>query len=246
MPDGVPARAPDALASSGLRGCRHTAVRDTEPSAPVAARMRRRCAACSSPAAPASSARTSASRSPRAIPDWEVVALDNLNAPRLGAQPAAPARGGRRVRARRRARRATTCSASSELDAIVECSAEPSVMAGRRRLARLPRADEPRRRLPLPRARPPRRRAARVPLDRAASTPSRRSSALAYAETETRFELERRAGACPGLSEHGVAEALPARRRAHALRRDQARRRAADRRVRRDATGCARWSTAAA
>ena len=51
-------------------------------------------------------------------------------APRLRAQPPAAARGRRRVRPRRRARARRPARAADEIDAIVECSAEPSVLAG--------------------------------------------------------------------------------------------------------------------
>ena len=50
------------------------------------------------------------------------------------------------------------------VQAIVECSAEPSVLAGMGSGRRLRRADEPARRAQLPRAGAARRRAVRVPL----------------------------------------------------------------------------------
>ena len=60
---------------------------------------------------------------------WEVVALDNLH--RRGSELNLPRlRRRASVRARRRARAATTCSTLGPVDALVECSAEPSVMAG--------------------------------------------------------------------------------------------------------------------
>ena len=63
-------------------------------------------------------------------PEWEVIALDNLyrkgselNLPRL--------RGGRgRVRPRRRPRARRPGRAAADLTALIECSAEPSVMSG--------------------------------------------------------------------------------------------------------------------
>ena len=129
-------------------------------------------------------------------------------AARLRAQPAAPARrpASRFVHGdvrepRRPARR------SARVDAIVECSAEPSVLAGRRRRARLRRADEPRRRLPLPRARAPRRGAARVPLDQPRLSRRGARARCAFDEAETRFELAA-SSRCRALAA-GIAEDFP-------------------------------------
>ena len=142
-----------------------------------------------------------ASRSPSATPTGSVVALRQPQAPRLGAQPRRGcARPGVRVRARRRARAATTCCALGDVDAIVECSAEPSRARRRRRRARLPRADEPARRLPLPRARAPRRRAVRLPLDQPRLSRRRRSSALALRGGARRASSSRDEQPVPGAS----------------------------------------------
>ena len=61
---------------------------------------------------------------------WEVVAFDNLH--RRGSELNLPRLrdGWRRIRARRRARRRRTCSASARSTRSIECSAEPSVLAG--------------------------------------------------------------------------------------------------------------------
>ena len=122
-------------------------------------------------------------------------------APRLRAQPAAPARRRRAVRARRRARARRPRSRLGAVDALVECSAEPSVLAGLDGGARLPRPDEPRRRVQLPRAAPPRRRAARLPLDEprlpgrgaARRSPTRRPRRASSSPTSSRCRARRRA-----------------------------------------------------
>ena len=122
---------------------------------------------------------------------------------------------------------------SAAIDAIVECSAEPSVLAGRRRRRRLPRAARTSSaRYNCLELAPPRRRAARVPLDEPRLS---RRGARARSPTrrrETRFELDAEQP-LPGVSARGIAEDFPLDGRAHALRRDEARGRAADRRVRR-------------
>ena len=69
--------------------------------------------------------------------DWEVVALDNAQAPRLGAQPRAAARGRASSSSTATCASATTCAALEPVEALVECSAEPSVLAGHGRRRRL-------------------------------------------------------------------------------------------------------------
>ena len=62
-------------------------------------------------------------------PDWEIVAFDNLKRRGSELNLAAPARGRRALRARRRAL-ARRPAGARPVDAIVECSAEPSALAG--------------------------------------------------------------------------------------------------------------------
>ena len=83
-------------------------------------------------------------------PDWEIVALDNLHAARLGAQPSAAARAGVEF-VHGDVREPADLRPPASFDAMIECSAEPSALAGLdRRLLRGP--DQPARRLQLPRA----------------------------------------------------------------------------------------------
>ena len=163
-----------------------------------------------SPAAPASSAPTSRSRWPSATPTGRSSPRQPPPA-RLGAEPAAPARGGRRVRARRRAR------------------AEDLARVGRDRRARrvLGRAvgDGGRRRRAatsssstnllgayhcLELARPP-RRAGRLPLDQPRLSGRRARARSRSREAETRFELADEQPLAGRLAD-GHRRGLPARR----------------------------------
>ena len=102
-----------------------------------------------------------------------------------------------------------------------------------------------RRRLPLPRARAPRRRPVHLPLDEP-RLPGR-AALNRLALRERRDPLRARAApAAPRRLRARDRGGLPARRRAHAVRRDEARGRAARRGVRRRVRRCPRWSTAAA
>ena len=163
-------------------------------------------------------------------PDWEIVALDNLmrrgselNLPRLREagvefvhgdvrEPADLAAAGRLRRDGRVLGRA--------------------VGPGRLRRHLLLGPDQPDRRLQLPRAGAPRRGLRRLPLDQ----PRLPGRAAARARASRR---RRPASSWPPSSRSpapgpaGISEELPAGRRAHALRRHQARGRAADRGVRR-------------
>ncbi len=96
--------------------------------------------------------------------DWEIVAFDNLRAARLRAQPAAAARGRRRLRPRRRARarRPARAGAGRRARRVLR----RALRARRdRRPDRLRGPQQPAGRLQLPRARAPRGGAGRVPLD---------------------------------------------------------------------------------
>ena len=139
-------------------------------------------------------------------PDWQVVAFDNLkrrgaelNLPRLRAAGAAFVHGD--------VREPDDFAELDRIDAIVECSAEPSVLAGREggteylvhtnlvgayhclELAR-------------------RHDAQFVFLSTSRVYPVAALEALSYRETDTRFELED-AQPLPGASARGVAEDLP-------------------------------------
>ena len=144
-----------------------------------------------SPAAPASWAPTSRSRWPGRRPGG--ARARQPAPPRLRAEPAAARDGRGRVRARRRAR-ARRLERLPQLDAIVECSAEPSVMSGIDGRHLLPRAHQPHRRLQLPRAGAPRRRRDACSSPPAASIRSRRWRRSALEEEPTRFEIAERAG----------------------------------------------------
>jgi CDP-paratose 2-epimerase len=139
-------------------------------------------------------------------PDWELVALDNLsrrgselNLPRLREAGVAFLHGDVRSR--------DDVLGAGELDALVECSAEPSVMAGvggspdylvQTNLVGAYHCLELARR----------ERAQLVFLSTSRVYPVRPLEAAAFIETETRFELAAEQE-LPGLSEHGVAETLP-------------------------------------
>ena len=137
----------------------------------------------------------------------EVIALDSLkrrgselNLARLREAGVAFVHGDVRERA--------DLLALEPVEAIVECSAEPSVLAGMGTRRRLRRADEPARRAQLPRARAPRRRAVRVPLDQPRLSRRAAARGSALREGETRFELEAEQPLA-GASEHGIAEDFP-------------------------------------
>ena len=160
-------------------------------------------------------------------PDWTLVALDNLrrrgselNLPRLREHGVAFVHGDVRV--------LDDVLGVGELDAIVECSAEPSVLAGGDYVVQsnLVGAYHC---LELAR----RRGADLVFLSSSRVYPVAALEALAYVETESRFELLAEQPLA-GRRRGGHRRGLPARGRADDLRRDQARRRAADRRVPRE------------
>jgi CDP-paratose 2-epimerase len=139
-------------------------------------------------------------------PGWEVVALDSLrrrgselNLPRLRAAGVTFVHGAVRVR--------DDVLAAGPADAIVECSAEPSVLAGAGgtpdylvqtnllgayHCLELARRDG----------------AQVVFLSTSRVYPVRTLESARFTETETRFELDGEQPV-PGLSEHGVAEDLP-------------------------------------
>jgi CDP-paratose 2-epimerase len=139
-------------------------------------------------------------------PDWELVALDNLsrrgselNLPRLREAGVAFLHGDVRSR--------DDVLGAGDLDALVECSAEPSVMAGvggspdylvQTNLVGAYHCLELARR----------ERAQLVFLSTSRVYPVKALEAAAFTETETRFELAAEQE-LPGLSEHGVAETLP-------------------------------------
>ena len=139
-------------------------------------------------------------------PDWELVALDNLsrrgselNLPRLREAGVAFLHGDVRSR--------DDLLGAGELDAIVECSAEPSVLAGvggspdylvQTNLVGAYHCLELARR----------ERAQLVFLSTSRVYPVATLEAAAHTEAQTRFELSPEQ-AVPGLSEHGVAETLP-------------------------------------
>jgi len=135
-------------------------------------------------------------------PDWELVALDNLrrrgselNLPRLREHGVAFVHGDVRV--------LDDVLAVGELDAIVECSAEPSVLAGGDYVvqANLVGAYHC---LELAR----RRGADLVFLSSSRVYPLASLEALAYVETPSRFELEAEQP-LPGASAAGIAEDFP-------------------------------------
>ena len=121
--------------------------------------------------------------------------------------------------------------ALDEHDALVECSAEPSALAGRRRQHRLRAAQQPAGRLPLPRARAPRRRPGRVPVHQPRVSVRAPSTPPAHVEAPTRYELAPEQ-ALAGHQRRRRRRVLPARGRAHPVRGHQAGRRAAGHRVR--------------
>jgi len=139
-------------------------------------------------------------------PGWELVALDNLsrrgselNLPRLREAGVAFHHGDVRSR--------EDVLGAGALDALVECSAEPSVMAGvggspdylvQTNLVGAYHCLELARR----------ERAQLVFLSTSRVYPVKALEGAAYSETDTRFELAAEQ-ALPGLSEHGVAETLP-------------------------------------
>jgi len=139
-------------------------------------------------------------------PGWELVALDNLsrrgselNLPRLREAGVAFRHGD--------VRSGDDVLGAGEVDAIVECSAEPSVMAGldgspdylvQTNLVGAYHCLELARR----------ERAQLVFLSTSRVYPVAALEQAAFTEAETRFELVAEQ-ALPGLSEHGVAETLP-------------------------------------
>ena len=133
-------------------------------------------------------------------PDWERRRVRQPQAARLRAQPPAPARG-------RASRSSTaTCACATTCSRVERRRRDRRVLgravgAGRdRRRARLPRPDEPARRLPLPRAGAPRRRAVRVPLDRRGSTRSRTLEAAALRRRPRPASSSPPSQAVPGLT----------------------------------------------
>ena len=126
-------------------------------------------------------------------------------APRLRAQPAAPARG-RRAFVHGDVRERDDLLGIEPVEAIVECSAEPSVLAGMG-AARTSSCRRTSRRAQLPRARPPRRRAFRLPLDQPRL--SRRSAARANLARTRRASRSRPRSPSRARREHGIAEDFP-------------------------------------
>jgi CDP-paratose 2-epimerase len=139
-------------------------------------------------------------------PDWEVVALDNLhrrgselNLPRLGAGGVCFVHGD--------VREPEDLRAAGPFDALVECSAEPSVMAGvnggrdflvqTNLLGAYHCLEEA-----------ARHGAQVVFLSTSRVYPVTALGALCFRETETRFELAEEQP-LPGASAHGVAESFP-------------------------------------
>ena len=155
-------------------------------------------------------------------PDWEVVALDNLQAPRLGAQPAAACARPASRSSTATCARPTTSLALEPVDAIVECSAEPSVLAGRRRRPDYLVQTNLVGAYNCLELAAPRRRRSSSSSRRAASTRSRRSTRSRYEEARDALRAARRAGRRGRVAARD-RRGLPARRRAHALRRDEAR-----------------------
>ena len=96
-------------------------------------------------------------------PDWDVVAYDNLYRRGSELNPPRLERAGIRF-VKGDVRDLDGLLALDPVDALIECSAEPSVLAGGGRRDRLHGPDQPERRLQLPRARPAGRGSARLPL----------------------------------------------------------------------------------
>ena len=173
--------------------------------------------------------RNRARRPPRG---WEVTALDNLqrrgselNLPRLRAAGVA-------FRARRRPRRRTTCATLGPVDALVECSAEPSVWPG---VDGAPRLRGPARTCSAPThclELAAAHGAQVVFLSTSRVYPIGALQRARADETRDALRARRRAAAARRLGRRH-RRGLPARGRAHALRRDEARGRAAHRGVRR-------------
>ena len=161
-------------------------------------------------------------------PEWEVVALDNLyrrgsalNLPRLAEAGVEFVEGD--------VRRPEDLQALPPVSAMVECSAEPSVMSGvdgdtgylvHTNLTGAYNCLEAARR----------DGAFVVFLSTSRVYPVAPQVELKLEEAETRFEIARRAGRPRRLAGRDL-RGLPAGRRPHSLRRHQARRRAADRGV---------------
>ena len=139
-------------------------------------------------------------------PDWQLVALDNLS--RRGSELNLPRLREAGVAFRHAdVRSQADVLAAGEVDAIVECSAEPSVLAGvggspdylvQTNLVGAYHCLELARR----------ERAQLVFLSTSRVYPVRTLESAAFTEAGTRFELAAEQ-ALPGLSEHGVAETLP-------------------------------------
>ncbi len=192
-----------------------------------AAIIARRCA-CSSPAGRASSAPTWPSGWPGATPSWELVAVDNLR--RRGAELNLPRLRDAGVHFQHAdVRVLDDLLTLGELDAVVECSAEPSALAGvdgspdyviQSNLVGAYHCLELARR----------RGAYMVFLSTSRVYPVAALNALALEETDTRLELAARA-ACSRRVAGRDRRGFPARRGPYALRLDQTRGRAADRGV---------------
>jgi CDP-paratose 2-epimerase len=139
-------------------------------------------------------------------PNWELVALDNLS--RRGSELNLPRLREAGVAFRHAdVRSQADVLAAGEVDAIVECSAEPSVLAGvggsadylvQTNLVGAYHCLELARR----------ERAQLVFLSTSRVYPVRALEGAAFTEAGTRFELAAEQ-TLPGLSEHGVAETLP-------------------------------------
>ena len=175
-------------------------------------------------------------------PDWEIVALDNLmrrgselNLPRLREAGVEFLHGD--------VREPADLEAAGAFDAMVECSAEPSVLAGFADPSYSVQTNLLGAFNCLERARA--EEAFVVFLSTSRVYPVAPQLELALEEAETRFELSRRATRRRGRA-GGHRRGLPAGGGAHPLRRDQALRRAADRGVRRRLRPARRRSTAAA
>ena len=147
-------------------------------------------------------------RWPRRHPDWEIVALDNL---RRGAarSSTSPRLASRRVSSSSTATSAspTTSAAAGEFDALVECSAEPSVLAG----PTATRLTSCRPTWSAPTTASSWRAAGtcprRVPFDQPRLS-GRRAEPTRLVETETRFELAAEQP-LPGAGAAGIAEGFP-------------------------------------
>ena len=138
-----------------------------------------------------------------------MIALDNLRRRGSELNLRAPARGGRRASSTVTCASSTTSRRSGEFDALVECSAEPSVMAGVDGGPDYVVQTNLRRRLPLPRAGAALRRPRSSSSRPAASTRWPRSSGSPTSRRETRFELAT-SSRLPGASARGRrASAFP-------------------------------------